>query len=265
MFLIRRADIKFRSSKEDVNQDYYVVFNFFRSLRALIEQLKPDKVFFCCESFSSFRKELFSEYKANRIVKRATKTKKSEDAFYRQANEIIELLKHLPITQVRAEGYEADDVIATLAVGLNNENVIVVSADKDFQQLLQRDCNNIRVFNPKDNIFVKAPPYHMATFLATNGDTADNIPRLVPKKRALELSTSPKKLAEWLSHEENRANFRLNRQLVDLQIIDEERLEFVDYETNFAALRREFVDRDLPSIFEGGYWVRFKQTFERLR
>jgi DNA polymerase-1 len=267
MYLIHRADIKFGVKEgDDDKPSYHIVYNFFRSLRVLVETLKPTRVFFCCESEHSFRKELYSEYKANRIVKTGTaKAKEKEEDFYRQANIIFKLLKHLPIVQVKADGYEADDVIATLADDLKDEEVVIVSADKDFMQLLQKGYKHLRIFNPHKKGFVEAPEYHALTFLCTNGDSSDNVPHLISEKRAIKLATDPKKLAEWLSVEENRANYQLNRQLVELKPIESEKMEFGTYEVNYDALKEEFDWMEFETIVEEKYWSRFVETFGGLK
>jgi len=51
------------------NEDHILIYNFFRNLRPIIEVFSPDKCFFVLEGHPQFRYDLFSEYKANRIVK----------------------------------------------------------------------------------------------------------------------------------------------------------------------------------------------------
>ena len=106
------------------------MYSFYKNLRSLVEMFSPDKIFFCTEGMHNFRKELSSEYKANRIVKYGTaKTKEEADDFNRQRDIIINILKYLPITIAKSDKYEADDVIATLVEDLQKEDVVVVSND----------------------------------------------------------------------------------------------------------------------------------------
>lgn len=267
LYLIRRADIKFASKKEDDGkQSFHIVYNFFRSLRAIIEELEATKVFFCCESERSIRKELYSKYKANRLIKTGSgKTKESEEDFYRQADIVLKLLKHLPIVQVKANGYEADDVIATLVEDLKDEKVIIVSEDKDFTQLLQKGYEKLTIYNPKQKAFAETPDHHMLTFLCVNGDSTDNVPKLLSKAKALDLATDSNKFAAWLSQEENRANYQLNKQLVELKPIDNALLEFDCGDANYDALKQEFEWMEFESILKESYWERFVGTFEELR
>jgi 5'-3' exonuclease len=263
-----RSNITFGKPKpeDEDKESFTAVYNFFRNTRALIEQFDPDKVFFATEGNSCFRYELFSEYKANRIIKVGSDDKqKKRDDFLRQYNIILKLLKYLPITQVKSNRYEADDVIATLVSTLRDEELIVISSDKDYIQLLQKGYDNLKVYSHALKAYVVPPDYHFLTFLTLNGDTSDNIPSLISKKKAIAIASDPEKLAEFLSKEENRANYSLNKQLVEFKIIEDEELEFSEYEIDFDALKEEFEWMEFETILEKKYWNRFVETFERLR
>lgn len=262
-----RANIVFGKPAEDEDKENFtVVFNFFRNLRALIEQFDPDKVFFALEGNSIFRYELFPEYKANRIIKiGSTDKQKKKDDFIRQYNIILKLLKYLPITQVKADKYEADDIVATLVSTLRDEELIVISSDKDYIQLLQKGYDNLKIYSHSNKGYVVPPDYHFLTYLTLNGDTSDNIPRLLSNKKSIAIAQDAEKLAEYLSTEENRADYNLNRQLVEFRIVDDEELQFTEYETNFDALKEEFSWMEFDTILEEKYWNRFVETFERLR
>ena len=54
-----------------VDDSFIIIFNFFRNLRPIIEQFSPDKCFAVLEGHPKFRYDLFSDYKANRIIKQA--------------------------------------------------------------------------------------------------------------------------------------------------------------------------------------------------
>lgn len=263
-----RANITFGKPKpeDEDKEDFTVVFNFFRNLRATIEQFDPDKVFFALEGGSCFRYDLLPTYKANRILKIGSEEKqKKKDDFNRQYKIILKLLKHLPITQVKCDRYEADDVIATLVSSLLDEQIIIISNDKDYIQLLQKGYNHIKIYSHNIKDFVVAPEYHFLTFLALNGDTSDNIPSIVGKKKAIGIASDPEKLKEFLLIEEQRANYNLNRQLVEFKIIEDDQLVFHEYEVDFDALKEEFEYMDFQAILEDKYWNRFIETFEKLR
>ena len=258
-----KSNVSFKPSNQ-TDISYTVVYGFFRSLRALIEEFSPTKIFFCDEGSNNFRRNIDSGYKANRIIKRGSKNPKSQEDFYRQKRIIDDLLKHLPITTVRADTFEADDVIATLVEDLKNESVIIISNDSDYVQLLQRGYTKLKLYDPFKKTFVVAPSFHSLTYKCL-GDETDNVKRLVSKKIATELASDINALKEFLSNEENRSNYTLNKQLVELKPFDNKLLKFGDYKVDFARLKASFVAMDFKTMVEDGYWDRFMRTFRGLR
>lgn len=260
-----RANIAFKSKGRN-KSDYVMVYNFFKNLRATIEEFKPNKIFFCLEGKDNFRYRIFSDYKANRFVKVGSKDERVLQEFNRQKRIILDLLPSLPITTVKSENYECDDVIATLAENLKDEEVIIISNDSDFIQLLQKGYENLKIYNPFKKEFLKAPEYHYLVWKCLAGDKrTDNIPGMVGPKTAEKLVSDPDELQEFLSSEENRANFNLNRELIELKIIDDDELEFSEYETNFDLIKEEFVRMEFNSILDKYSWDRFCNTFKDLR
>lgn len=263
--LVHRANIKFGKPLNDQAISYTIVFNFFRSLRVLVEQFAPTKIFNCIEGSNNFRFSLYPEYKANRIIKQASKSPEEQEDIRRQANIIRELLAFLPIISVKAESYEADDVIATLVEDLKNENITIISGDSDFIQLLQKGYKNLQLYHPIKKIFIEAPEYFYVSWKALAGDASDNISALVNEKKAIELSLDPKSLQQFLSiSAENRANYSLNLKLIDLKIISYDQLMFAECNPDLDRLREEFTKMQLPTMVADKYWARFKETFQPL-
>jgi 5'-3' exonuclease len=269
MNFIYRGNIKFGwgsdYSVEENKPSFVVVYNFFRNLRATIEEFDPNKVFFCSEGARNFRFDLFPDYKANRIIKRAT-YKEEIDDFSRQRNIIYELLPNLPIPIVRSERYECDDVVYTLADNMKDEEIIIVSNDSDFIQLLQKGYKNVRIYNYSKKAYITPPDYHYVSYKSLKGDKSDNIPSIVGPKTAEKLVSDIKKLAEFLDKsEENRANYALNKSLIELRVVSDDELQFVDYTTNFEYLKEQFINMNFKTIVEDKYWDRFCGTFKGLR
>jgi DNA polymerase I len=263
---IYRGNISFKwGDKQEEGPSYTVVFNFFRNLRALIEEFNPNKIFFCLEGADNFRYKLFPDYKANRIIKRATSSKEKSDDFNRQRDIIIDLLKYLPITTVKSNTFEADDIIATLAEDLKDEDVVIVSNDSDLIQLLQKGYQHLRIYSPSKKAFVVPPKYHYLSWKSLAGDKSDNIPSIVGPKTAEKLATDINKFAEFLDKVENHANYILNKSLIELRIVSSDALEIIDYNVNFELLKESFQKMDFKSMFEGNYWDRFVRTFANLR
>src|SRR5678816_3459258 len=242
-----RACVKFGAVQPDVPDEVIFAFNFFRNLRPIIADFEPDKCFFVLEGHPQFRYDLFSDYKANRIIKQAAK-QETNDRFLKTKDIIVPLLQHLPITTCRAANYEADDVIATLCDNMRDEDLTVLSNDSDYIQLLQRSYPQIRIYNPIKKVFMEAPPYPYVAWKCLNGDKSDNIPALLKPKKALDTVNSPELFEKFMAVEENRANFSVNRQLIEFRTVPVDEITLHEGARNFDALRTAFTEMKFESI-----------------
>ncbi|MFQ5701429.1 MAG: 5'-3' exonuclease H3TH domain-containing protein, partial [Acidobacteriota bacterium] len=154
------------------------VFGFAQILRKLIVDENPTHL---CVAFDTaaptFRHEQFEQYKANRPPP-------PEDLIvqFPYARRVCEALG-VPI--IEKEGYEADDLLATIAEAAKARgfSVVIVTSDKDLFQLVD---DQVRILNPgKDDMLMDAakveevfgvPPNRVIEVLALSGDTSDNIP-----------------------------------------------------------------------------------------
>ena len=260
---IHRANIVF-GKQDETKASYTVVYNLFRSLKAMVERFEPEKIFFCLEGKNNFRYALYPNYKANRIVKYAANSLLQRSDFQRQQDIILDLLLRLPITQIQAPGFEADDVIGTLAEDLRDEKVIIVSNDTDYIQLLQQDLPNCQLYNPTKKSCVKAPAYHYVGWKCLRGDKSDNIPSLMSDSKAEKMIQEPLLLEAFLSKEENRAAFNLNRELIELKKVPAEILEFSEGELDLKYLRNRFESMEFYTMLTESYWQKFSAAFESL-
>ncbi|MEK7741352.1 MAG: 5'-3' exonuclease H3TH domain-containing protein, partial [Nitrospirota bacterium] len=166
---------------------------------------KPDgvAVFFDTPELTE-RHRIFKEYKAHRP--------ETPGELVQQLPRIREMIDAFNISIFEMPGYEADDLIGTVAkeAGKKRSNVFIVTADKDMLQLVDE---NIKIYDPvKDRIlddkYVKEKfgldPERVPEFMALTGDAADNIPGIkgIGEKTAKELLTTFKGLDELLSHPE---------------------------------------------------------------
>lgn len=252
--------------KQEEPQDDSVIitFNFFRNLRPLIEMFSPDKCFFVLEGHPQFRYDLFSDYKANRIVKLAAK-KESVDKFQKAKDIILPIMNLLPITTCRAAKYEADDVIASLCDNMREEDLTVLSNDSDYIQLLQRGYSSCRIYNPIKKEEMASPAYPYVAWKCLNGDKSDNIPALLKPKKALDCVTNPKLFKEFLDVPENRANFNVNRQLIEFGAVAEEEIDIVEGVKDYKTLREIFTDLKFESIVNDKSWDKYCRTFDCLK
>ncbi|MBQ9631088.1 MAG: DNA polymerase I [Treponema sp.] len=156
------------------------VFGFFRNLYALITHYAPKFVVAAFDSITpTFRHKMYPEYKA-------TRNKTPED-LHAQVPIIKEILKNLGVPILQYEGFEADDIIASVAklAEKNSRQCRILSGDKDLMQLVSKttlmlkpDSGNI--WKLVDAEGVKAEwgvyPEKMLDLLSLTGDSADNIP-----------------------------------------------------------------------------------------
>ncbi len=154
------------------------VYGFTRFLSQFIHQTKA-KYIACCfdESLdTSFRNEIYPDYKANR--------EPAPPSLKRQFKLCQEVAKVMGVSTYCDGYFEADDLIGTLAKHYQklNHSVHIVSADKDLAQLINQqdrwwNYGKDAPFSPAD-VFEKfgVHPHQIADFLALTGDSVDNIP-----------------------------------------------------------------------------------------
>jgi len=182
-------------------------------LQRLIDTHRPDYVAWVHDSGLSFRHEQYPAYKA-------TREKLGEELqadFDRGMERIEELLSAFNVRVLALEGYEADDVIGTLArQGVDaGVNVVIVSGDKDFYQLVRP---GVWLLNPgrggpasveeqwvgMENASERlgVPPHHVTDYLAMVGDSSDNVPGVkgIGDKTACELVATYGSLENILEH-----------------------------------------------------------------
>lgn len=252
--------------KKEMDQQFVIAFNFFRNLRPIIELFSPDKCFIVEEGHPQFRYDLFPDYKANRIIKRGTaKGKETQDKFFFSKEIIVRLLQYLPITIAKAKYYEADDTIGSLCEDMKDEHLTILSNDGDHTQLLQRGYKHCQVYNPIKKTFFEAPPYLFVPYRCLVGDKSDCIPRLISEKKALACMTDPKKFQEFMSLEENRANFAINRSLIEFRMVPGEEIELKEGIKNFVRLKEEFAKMEFESIINDNSWRKYTNTFNCLK
>jgi 5'-3' exonuclease len=243
-----------------------VVFMFFRSLRALIEQFKPDECFFVLEGVPQKNIELLGEYKANRPSQ--------SDSFHRQKNKIISMIKdNFPITIIRHPHYECDDVagnIARMAADKGGE-AIVVSSDTDFIQILQwKTKGTIKLYNPIKKKFIEPPEYDYVRWKSMRGDKTDNIIG-IPKfgdKTAEKYARSEELFVSLMENKEKSDIVKRNKSLIEFaddHCIYDEHIEIdatnVFDETNVL---KEFQEMEFTSMVKEKYFNNFTCTFEKL-
>ncbi len=155
------------------------VFGFLRSLFSLFRDYRPEHFAVVLDSIGpTFRHEEYPEYKATR-----EETPRDLTA---QIPKIEAILGALKIPMIRAEGFEADDVMATLArrCAVEGGTAYLITGDKDLLQLVG---TGVRIMRPDSGSFeILGPgeveekwgvrPDQIRDYLALTGDSSDNIP-----------------------------------------------------------------------------------------
>ena len=163
--------------------DTSAILGFTNSLFDVIKRENPDYLAVCFDKGGSQdRIKIFDQYKANRD--------ETPEAIKISVPIIEEILKSLNISILVKEGYEADDIIGTIAKKTKSENIdtFMVTPDKDFAQLVD---DSIYMYRPVfgggyetwgvNQVLEKFEISHTSQvidFLAMKGDSVDNIPGL---------------------------------------------------------------------------------------
>lgn len=153
------------------------LFGFTKNLQKILREESPDYVAVCFDSPGpTFRHADFAAYKATR--------KETDEALKAQLPRAQDLVRAWGLRAAAQEGYEADDLIATLArqAEAAGAEVVIGTSDKDALQLVN---DRIRVLNEQkgellDSAGVKArfgvDPEQVVDYLALVGDAVDNVP-----------------------------------------------------------------------------------------
>src|SRR5437868_509768 len=220
-------------------------------LLRLLERRRPDHLAWVHDVGESFRHETYAAYKATR----EKLTAELQQDFDRSVERIEQILDGFRVPVVGVEGFEADDVIGTLATAASARGlqVVIVSGDKDFYQLI---APGIALLNPgrggpaavEEHWVDQAnaaerlgvPPERVVDYLALVGDTSDNVPGVkgVGERTALELLRTFGDLDAILAGAERISGKRAR--------------EAVQQHAELARLSRELVTirRDVPLPLE---------------
>ena len=262
MNLIHRARSGFMKGEDAI------VFSFFRSLKPLVEKFQPDRAYFVLEGRPKHRSDLLSEYKAQRP--------QGSDDFWRQANDIRDILGSLPIIQIRHPDYECDDVIANLAKHYveASHDVIVISNDSDFIQLYDcLDNDRFKIYNPIKKKVVERPLHNYLEWKSLRGDGADNIPGIkgVGDKTATKFMNDSVLREICLNKPGNRDIYERNKKLIEFHWFEDTTGDLVNAgaevkypEVSMSKVYESFTARGFGSMINQKYWIKFRNAFKVL-
>ncbi len=168
----------FRDLTSPTGEPTKATYVFTQMLLNLIDQRKPDYLAMVIDSGDEtvFRKEIYPEYKANR--------QKPPEDFYPQEQRILQVVRDAGVPILVKPGFEADDLIATMATRLCDRgfDIFMVSRDKDLRQLVN-DC--IHMYDVQSDAVIDAQalevrcgfsPAEAVEVQTLMGDNIDNVP-----------------------------------------------------------------------------------------
>ena len=221
------------TKQKTVDEDMvrHMILNSVRLYRNMFKE-KYGEVVLTYDSRHYWRRDFFPQYKASRRKSRE-KDLKDWDNIFGALNMIkAEFKENLPYKYLEVYGAEADDIIATLCKNNQDENIMIVSGDKDFIQL--HKYPKVKQYSPILKKFVK--DHNPTTYIKEHilkGDTSDGVPNVLSPDNTFvdsirQRPLGRKKIETWLDihiddlPEEVKRNYQRNDKLINLDNIPAE-------------------------------------------
>ena len=254
------------------------IMGFMNSLLDVIKREKPDHLAVCFDKGGSQeRTDMFTEYKANRD--------ETPEAIVIAVPYIQEILQAMHIPVVVKEGFEADDIIGTLAKQAEKEDyqTFMVTPDKDFAQLVSENIfmyrparmgNGIEIWGVPEvqEKFEVERPEQVIDYLGMMGDSVDNIPGLPgvgdkTAKKFLKQFGSMENLIENLDQVQGKLKEKIEANK-DLGMLSKKLATIItDVPVQFNEKDYELSDPDMnavSAIFEELEFRRIQENFKRI-
>jgi 5'-3' exonuclease len=241
----------------EIDEDFvrHLVLNSYRFYRNKFGKNYGELVI-CSDTGNYWRKDVFPQYKQNR---KRSQEKSNIDwrELFNGLNSITnELKNYFPYKFLAVEQAEADDIIASLCMKYGEtEKIMIVSSDKDFQQL-QR-YSKVKQYSPskKDYLVCENPEEYLIEH-TIRGDSSDGIPNILSDDDAIvntekrQARMTKKKVSELragtLTTDEIEKNWKRNQILVDFKHIPEDIMDTVFDEFGKEPIGRR---KDLLNYF----------------
>ena len=188
----------------------------------------------CNDSKNVWRKDFFPQYKKNRS-ERQKKSKFDWGKIFNELHTIREEMKDVfPYRFVQVERAEADDIIAVIAKNFHHkEKIMIVSSDKDFQQLQRYP--NVEQYSPsKKGILRCDDPYDFLLEHVVRGDSSDGVPNaisddavFVEGRRQTRLTNKKIEELKEVGFQQEDNFMERNQKLIDLTMVP----DYIEEET----------------------------------
>ena len=254
------------------------IMGFMNSLLDVIKREKPDHLAVCFDKGGSHeRTAMFTEYKANRD--------ETPEAIVIAVPYIQKILEAMHIPVVVKEGFEADDIIGTLAKQAEKENykTFMVTPDKDFAQLVSENIfmyrparmgNGIEIWGVPEvqEKFEIERPEQVIDYLGMMGDNVDNIPGLPgvgdkTAKKFLKQFGSIESLLDNLDQVQGKLKEKIEANK-DLGVLSKKLATInIDVPVQFNAKDYELSEPDIETasaLFEELEFRRIQENFKKI-
>ena len=220
-----------------------------QSINATVRKFKPNRLILALDTGYSWRKKMYSEYKASR-AKGREESPIDFDIFFPILKEFLESFKSTfkNCYVLGVDECEGDDLIAVLTKDiLVGWDIICVSSDRDMYQLYKRP--GYRQYDPIKKKFISCiNPTQYLLLKVIMGDKGDNIPAIKEKTGPVGAEKILRNLDEALKDDQTNKNFIRNKLLIDFDCIPEDiataiKKVWIDYQVE------EFRGRALMDFF----------------
>ena len=267
--IIASLMVNLKRNEGEISEDFlrYLILN---SLRNYQKRYSPTygKIVLCTDAGNPWRRDFFPLYKAGR-----KKARDNDDNDWKLIFDTLQIVKdeireNFPYHYMYVPNCEADDIIAVLTQRFHEEeDILIVSGDKDFQQLLKYD--NVQQYSPNRNDFItpEGGAKHFLKEHILKGDKGDGIPNILSNDDCLDLGIRQTPLRKNILEKYMRIsienddkyfrNYIRNRTLIDFDLIPNEIIDSINTEFDntepvqgkvYAFLREKRITHLLDNI-----------------
>ena len=194
LLIVDGSNVAFRWKHQNI-LDYK--YDYIRTIESLAKSYKAGTIIVCADGGSTYRKEIYPEYKANRKERYAEQTEqeaKEFEMFMAEFQDTLTLIKQkYPVFHFR--GVEADDIAAYITLNFDFDDCWLISSDKDWDLLINDKVSRFSTVTRKETTVHNWDEHYdfeiedYITFKCLTGDKGDNVPGVpgVGPKRAVQL------------------------------------------------------------------------------